>query len=408
MSIAALILAMQAARQGRQGQQADTEALQRLIDQVSTLADKPGRDGRDGPPGRDGVGVERATVRDGRLILTRTTGDDIDVGPVTGPIGPKGGRGDPGESVIGPPGPAGRDGRDGEDGVGIANVERVKDNLVVTLDDGRTVDLGSFRGPQGPSGPRGPTGTAGPAGTGGGGAAITVQDEGSTLTTEATILNFTGSGVTATVDGSAVTVNVSGGGASGAITSSGLTMNTARLLGRTTASSGAIEEITPNSSFSLTGGTLAPAFRGVVLGRSTQGSSLFANNTVTACPWDSELLDTEGWFNSGTSTTNVAVNGNYTAVRISASVFLDAAWGSSGDIRLINRWYASDGTTLKGNMQSLFSDSGTANGITCAGIFYGSFVSGDFMRVDLIQQSGATRIYNSTLAISRLVIEVIA
>ena len=169
MSIAALILAAQALKARNS---VETESFQKLIDQISALADKPGRDGRDGASGRDGVGVERATVREGRLILTRTTGDDIDVGPVTGPVGPKGGKGDPGESVIGPPGPAGRDGRDGEDGVGIANVERVKDNIVVTLDDGRTVDLGSFRGPQGPSGPRGPTGTAGPAGpagTGGGG-----------------------------------------------------------------------------------------------------------------------------------------------------------------------------------------------------------------------------------------------
>ena len=233
MSIAALILAMQAARQGRQGQQADTEALQRLIDQVSTLAEKPGRDGRDGPPGRDGVGVERATVRDGRLILTRTTGDDIDVGPVTGPIGPKGGKGDPGESVIGPPGPAGRDGRDGEDGVGIANVERVKDNLVVTLDDGRTVDLGSFRGPQGPSGPRGPTGTG-------------------------------------------------GGGASGAITSSGLTVSTAnRLLGARTAG-GAVEE--------LQGPYLA-----VFATRATAGSNVFPTATNVACPWDNIKHNPYNW-----------------------------------------------------------------------------------------------------------------
>ena len=210
MSIAALILAAQALKNRNA---ADTEGYRALIDQIATLADKPGRDGRDGPPGRDGVGVERATVREGRLILTRTTGDDIDVGPVTGPIGPKGGKGDPGESVIGPPGPAGRDGRDGEDGVGIATVDRVKDNIVVTLDDGRTVDLGSFRGAMGPSGPRGPTGTAGPAGT--------------------------------------------GGGASGEITSSGLTMNTARVLGRTTASSGAVEELQANdSSIILTGGNI--------------------------------------------------------------------------------------------------------------------------------------------------------
>ena len=44
--------------------------------------------------------------------------------------------------------------------------------------------------------------------------------------------------------------------ASGAATSSGLTMATSRLLGRTTASTGAIEEISVSSAISLTGGTL--------------------------------------------------------------------------------------------------------------------------------------------------------
>lgn len=45
--------------------------------------------------------------------------------------------------------------------------------------------------------------------------------------------------------------------APGAITSSGLTMATSRLLGRSTASTGAIEEITVGSGFSLSGGALA-------------------------------------------------------------------------------------------------------------------------------------------------------
>lgn len=155
MSVAALILAAQALKNRNT---ADTEAYKALIDQIATLADRPGRDGRDG---RDGASIDRAVIRGGRLVLTRSTGDDIDVGPVTGPKGDRGEPGPKGESIVGPAGPAGRDGRDGESGVGIADVARVKDNIVITLDDGRTVDLGSFRGPAGPSGPRGPTGTAG-------------------------------------------------------------------------------------------------------------------------------------------------------------------------------------------------------------------------------------------------------
>lgn len=48
-----------------------------------------------------------------------------------------------------------------------------------------------------------------------------------------------------------------GAAATGAIGSSGVTMNTARLLGRTTASSGAVEEISVGSGLTLSGGTLS-------------------------------------------------------------------------------------------------------------------------------------------------------
>ena len=245
MSVAALILAAQALKNRNT---ADTEAYKALIDQIATLADRPGRDGRDG---RDGASIDRAVIRGGRLVLTRSTGDDIDVGPVTGPKGDRGEPGPKGESIVGPAGPAGRDGRDGGDGVGIADVERVKDNIVLTLDDGRTVDLGSFRGPAGPSGPRGPAGTGGT----GGGAAITVQDDGSTLTTEATSLNFTGAGVTATNSGGAVSVNIPSGGAPLAYV--------------------ALKRVTP------------------------PGSDIFINGANTDIPWDTEDADASALWSSG-------------------------------------------------------------------------------------------------------------
>lgn len=59
-----------------------------------------------------------------------------------------------------------------------------------------------------------------------------------------------------------------GAATTGAVTASGLTMATSRLLGRTTAGSGAIEEITVGTGLSLTGGTLtAPvsSFNGLLL-----------------------------------------------------------------------------------------------------------------------------------------------
>lgn len=57
-----------------------------------------------------------------------------------------------------------------------------------------------------------------------------------------------------------------GAAASGAATGSGLTMATARMLGRTTASTGAVEEISVGAGLSLTGGALTVAAGGVVGG----------------------------------------------------------------------------------------------------------------------------------------------
>jgi hypothetical protein len=54
-----------------------------------------------------------------------------------------------------------------------------------------------------------------------------------------------------------VVADVTGAAASGSITSSGLTQATARILGRTTASTGAVEEITIGSGLSLSAGELS-------------------------------------------------------------------------------------------------------------------------------------------------------
>lgn len=68
-------------------------------------------------------------------------------------------------------------------------------------------------------------------------------------------------GGTGATDAGTARSNLSAAG-SGAVGSSGLTMNTARMLGRTTASAGAIEEITIGSGLSLSGGTLTATSSG--------------------------------------------------------------------------------------------------------------------------------------------------
>jgi hypothetical protein len=81
----------------------------------------------------------------------------------------------------------------------------------------------------------------------GGGGSVAVHEEGAEVVAEASILNFIGGGIEATDAGSGQ-VNVTVGGDIG---DSGFTQASGFLLGRTTASDGAIEEITVGDGFIL-------------------------------------------------------------------------------------------------------------------------------------------------------------
>ena len=79
----------------------------------------------------------------------------------------------------------------------------------------------------------------------------------------------------------------------GAATSSGLTMATSRLLGRTTASTGAIEEITVGNGLSLSGGNLAVS--GGVVQRVEGTPYTTYNSTSATIPTDDTIpQNTEG------------------------------------------------------------------------------------------------------------------
>lgn len=97
-----------------------------------------------------------------------------------------------------------------------------------------------------------------------------------------------GAGITVTNADSAVTVATSG-----AVTSSGFTMTTARLLGRTTASAGAIEEISIGSGLTLAAGQLSATggggggtvtsvdVSGGTTGLTTSGGPITSSGTIT-------------------------------------------------------------------------------------------------------------------------------
>lgn len=90
-----------------------------------------------------------------------------------------------------------------------------------------------------------------------------------------TALSITNGGTGQITAGAALTAL--GGVPTGAVTTSGLTQTSARLLGRTTASTGAIEEITVSTGLTLSAGSLTATNVGITLGTpvaATSGTSI--------------------------------------------------------------------------------------------------------------------------------------
>jgi hypothetical protein len=116
-----------------------------------------------------------------------------------------------------------------------------------------------------------------------------------------------------------VVADVTGAAASGSITASGLTQATARLLGRTSSSTGAIEEITVGSGLSLSAGELSATGGGVT------GAASSASDVLGV---------------SGADITGVDAN----ADRI---IFFDDSAGKLTHLTLGSNALSIDGTTLK-------------------------------------------------------------
>jgi len=210
-----------------------------------------GKDGARGPAGRDGVdGQDGATGpmpdHEWRGTALRFEEPDGTWGPFVNLKGEKGDQGYPGGN--GPPGPPGPEGPPGPSGSGnvIAGdgieVEQVGDDVVVSHGDTSSViDLStSFSG-----------------GFVIQNIALTFDQFGHVLTADADGVDFD-SRYIELGDSAAIIAALGYTPASaGSIGSSGLTMSTGRLLGRTTAGTGAPEEITVGAGLSLSGGTLA-------------------------------------------------------------------------------------------------------------------------------------------------------
>jgi microcystin-dependent protein len=109
--------------------------------------------------------------------------------------------------------------------------------------------------------------------------------------------------------------------AAGAVTSSGLTMATARILGRTTGSSGAVEEITVGSGLTLSAGTLAAAATGgaASITKCVRGTN-FALTAFswTVVGWDQDIFDDLGAHSTTTNTSRIVVPAGITRARFTA------------------------------------------------------------------------------------------
>ena len=164
--------------------------------------------------------------------------------------------------------------------------------------------------------------------TGGGGSAITIQDEGSSLSTAASTINFVGAGVTASGTGATKTITISGGGggSSLAIKDEGSTLSTdATTLnfvgdGVTASGTGAEKTITISGSGSTTSYTPDPIYARFILA----SDETFTQNTDhQVLKFTSRSADTSSG-NTFTSATDgtLTVPAGVTKVKLSVGLYV--------------------------------------------------------------------------------------
>ena len=115
-----------------------------------------GPTGATGATGNTGVGISTATITNGNLIITLSNTATINVGTVVG--------------TTGNTGATGATGATGNTGVSISTANIVSNNLIITLSNTATINVGTVvgtTGATGATGAQGPTGNTGPAGANG-------------------------------------------------------------------------------------------------------------------------------------------------------------------------------------------------------------------------------------------------
>lgn len=133
-----------------------TAGVETRAAEVEVREGPQGPAGEPGERGADGRGIEAAELRGGDLIFRFTDGVEANVGRVTGEQGPPGEQGERGSD--------GADGKNGRDGTGVERVRLVEGRLEIRLTDGQELDLGRVVGERGERGEKGADGRDGEPG----------------------------------------------------------------------------------------------------------------------------------------------------------------------------------------------------------------------------------------------------
>lgn len=228
--------------------------------------------------------------------------------------GPKGDQGDRGldgapgrDGANGQDGRDGRDGKDGQDGVSVTDAKIDFDgSLIITLSTGREINVGEVVAADLAEKIKVTMSTN---------SSVTIQDEGSTITSGVRSINFTGTGVTASASGDSVTVNVAG--STGTVTSVDVSGGTTGL----TTSGG---PVTTSGTITLAG-TLAIANGGT--GQTTQTAAFDALSPLTT---KGDLIA-----HNGTNDVRVPVGTNGYVLTADSTAATGVAWAeSSGSVTI--------------------------------------------------------------------------
>ena len=222
--------------------------------------------------------------------------------------------------------------------------------------------------------------------TGGGGSSLTVQDEGSALSTAATTLNFVGSGVTASGTGATKTITISGGGSALTVEDEGSALSTAATTlnfvgaGVTASGTGAEKTITINGTGSTTAYTPAPKYARLTLTSDQNLGSGSATSTITN--YNTRAVDSS----DSNALTSTLGDGKFIIPAGVSKVRLRASLEFSGTTDQVVMKFLKNGSSLPGSTNFEVQSTGGDYPAAFTGIIDVS--QNDYFQVQIFHQSG--------------------